>query len=139
VYKVGFIREKERLQLEHCSGAWKLVARCSATVKAGVFMDVSHWPWICGLSQVNWFGLHLYWGKGNNLESILFISPVADLSDSISPLGCRNAVYNSLSGCRNDIALHGRWDTHSSALSLQTQQFGPRALVCLWSRRRWGF
>jgi hypothetical protein len=26
------------------------------------------------------------------------------------------------SGCRNDIALHGRWDTHSSALGLQTQQ-----------------
>jgi hypothetical protein len=28
---------------------------------------------------VNWFGLHLYWGRGNNLESILLISPVADL------------------------------------------------------------
>jgi hypothetical protein len=26
------------------------------------------------------------------------------------------------SGCRNDIALHGGWDTHSSALGLQTQQ-----------------
>jgi hypothetical protein len=58
-------------------------------MKAGVFMDIltlglvdfSHWPWICGLSQVNWFGLHLYWGRGNNLESILLISPVADLSD----------------------------------------------------------
>jgi hypothetical protein len=29
VYKVGFIREKERLQLEKCSGAQKLVAHCS--------------------------------------------------------------------------------------------------------------
>jgi hypothetical protein len=28
---------------------------------------------------VNWFGLHLYWGRENNLESILLISPVADL------------------------------------------------------------
>jgi hypothetical protein len=26
------------------------------------------------------------------------------------------------SGCRNDIALHGGWDAHSSALGLQTQQ-----------------
>jgi hypothetical protein len=26
------------------------------------------------------------------------------------------------SGCRNDIALHGGWDNHSSALGLQTQQ-----------------
>jgi hypothetical protein len=26
------------------------------------------------------------------------------------------------SGCRNDIAVHGGWDTHSSALGLQTQQ-----------------
>jgi hypothetical protein len=30
-------------------------------------------------------------------------------------------VSNS-SECRNDIALHGGWDTHSSALGLQTQQ-----------------
>jgi hypothetical protein len=33
---------------------------------------------------VNWFGSHLYWGRGNNLESILLISPVADLSDPAS-------------------------------------------------------
>jgi hypothetical protein len=31
-------------------------------------------------------GLHLYWGRGNNLESVLLISPVADLSDSVSLL-----------------------------------------------------
>jgi hypothetical protein len=29
VYKVGFIRKKERVQLEHCSRAQKLVACCS--------------------------------------------------------------------------------------------------------------
>jgi hypothetical protein len=63
-------------------------------VKAGAFLDVltlgevgfSHWPWIRRFSQVNWFGLHLYWGRGNNLESILLISPVTDLSDSVSLL-----------------------------------------------------
>jgi hypothetical protein len=27
-----------------------------------------------------------YWGRGNNLESILLISPVADLSDPVSLL-----------------------------------------------------
>jgi hypothetical protein len=46
-------------------------------------------------------------------------------------LGCRNAVYHSLSGCRNAgltpqnagmIWLsRGRWDTPSSALGLQTK------------------
>jgi hypothetical protein len=30
--------------------------------------------------------LHLYWGRGNNLESVLLISPAADLSDPVSPL-----------------------------------------------------
>jgi hypothetical protein len=63
----------------------------TAQVKAGVFMDAltmswvdfSHWSWICRLSQVNWFGFHLYWGRGNNLEIILLISPVADLSDLV--------------------------------------------------------
>jgi hypothetical protein len=32
-------------------------------------------------------------------------------------------IYNSFSGCRNHSALHGGWDTHSSALGLQTQQY----------------
>jgi hypothetical protein len=44
-------------------------------------MGFSHWPWIRGLSQVNWFAPLL--GEGNNLDSILLISPVADLSDSV--------------------------------------------------------
>jgi hypothetical protein len=48
-----------------------------------------------------------YWGKGNNLESILLISPVADLSDPESSLqGAGMQVYNSVSGCRNLSALH---------------------------------
>jgi hypothetical protein len=49
----------------------------------------------------NWFGFHLYWGRGNNLESILLISPVAELLDPYLSLRCRNAVYRSLSGCGN--------------------------------------
>jgi hypothetical protein len=48
------------------------------------------------------------WGKGNNLESILLISPVADLSDLVSLLQyAEMQIYNSLSGCRNDGALGG--------------------------------
>jgi hypothetical protein len=38
---------------------------------------------------VNWFGLHLYWGRENNLESILLISPVADLYLSFRMQECR--------------------------------------------------
>jgi hypothetical protein len=34
-------------------------------------VSFSHWPGIHGLSQVNWFGLHLYWVRGNSLESNL--------------------------------------------------------------------
>jgi hypothetical protein len=79
---------------------------------------------------VNWFGVHLYWGRGDNLDSILLISPGADLSDLYLSLECRNAVYNpsqgagmqasNSSGCRNDILLQvGGKATHSSALGLQ--------------------
>jgi hypothetical protein len=43
-----------------------------------------------------------YWGRGNNLESILLISPVADLSDPVSPLqDAEMQIYNSFSGSRN--------------------------------------
>jgi hypothetical protein len=43
-----------------------------------------------------------YWGRGNNLGSILLISRVADLSELVSPLlGAGMQVYNSFSGCRN--------------------------------------
>jgi hypothetical protein len=63
----------------------------------------SHWPWIHG---PNWFVCPLL-GEGNNLESILLISPVADLSDPISPLqGAEMQAHNS-SGCGNHSALHG--------------------------------
>jgi hypothetical protein len=53
----------------------------------------------------------------------LLLSPVADLSGLVSPLqDAGMQVYNSFSGCRDHSALHGGWDTHSSALGLQTQQ-----------------
>jgi hypothetical protein len=76
VYKVGFIREKGRLQLGNCSGAWKPVARCSGedwgfyghsnSLLGGGVLIVHAFH---GLSQVNWFGLHLYWGKGTILRA----------------------------------------------------------------------
>jgi hypothetical protein len=54
------------------------------------------------------FCLPLIGGRGNNLESILLISPVADLSDPVSPLqDAEIQIYNSFSGCRNHSALHG--------------------------------
>jgi hypothetical protein len=55
----------------------------------------------------------------------LLISPVADLSDPVSSLqGAGLQVYNSFSGWRIHSARHGEWDSHSSALGLQTQQEG---------------
>jgi hypothetical protein len=43
-----------------------------------------------------------YWGRGNYLESILLISPVADLSDPVSSLqGAGMQVYYSFSRCKN--------------------------------------
>jgi hypothetical protein len=56
-------------------------------------------------------------GGGNNLDSILLISHVAHLLDPVTPLqDAGMKIYNFFSGCRNHSALHGGWDTHSSAL-----------------------
>jgi hypothetical protein len=46
--------------------------------------------------------LALFLGGGNNLESILFISPVSDLLDPVSLLqDAEMQIYSSFSGCRN--------------------------------------
>jgi hypothetical protein len=92
VYKVDLLERKERLQLEKCSGAWKLVACCSGEVWGfyGCFHSglggFSNWPCISRvfLGELVWLASLL--GEGNNLERILLISPVADLSDSVSLL-----------------------------------------------------
>jgi hypothetical protein len=50
---------------------------------------------------MNW-SVCLLWGRGNNLENILLISPVADLSEPVSPLqGTEMQIYNSFTGSRN--------------------------------------
>jgi hypothetical protein len=54
-----------------------------------------------------------------HLESILLISPVADLYLSFRLQECRPP---SPQDAGIIIALRGGWDTHSSALGLQTQQ-----------------
>jgi hypothetical protein len=92
--KWDLLERKERLQIRYCSGAWKPVAHCidegwgfyghSNSGLGGFFSLAIH-----SLSQVNWFGLHLYWGRGNNLESILLISPEADLYLSFRMQECR--------------------------------------------------
>jgi hypothetical protein len=65
------------------------------------YLGSFHWSWICGFLRLTVL-FAPYWGRGNNLESILLISPVADLSDPVSPLqDAGMQVYNSLSGCRN--------------------------------------
>jgi hypothetical protein len=88
--KWDLLERKERLQLEKCSGAWKRVARCSgegwgfygcSNSGLGGFFSLAVDLW---LSQVNWFGLHLYRGRGKNLGSILLINSVSGLSAPVS-------------------------------------------------------
>jgi hypothetical protein len=38
----------------------------------------------------------------------------------VTPAQGAGMQASNSSGCKNDIALHGGWDTHSSALGLQT-------------------
>jgi hypothetical protein len=90
--KWDLLERKERLQLEKCSGAQKPVAHCSGggwgfyghsnSGLGGFFplaMDSRAF-----LGELVWFAPLL--GEGNNLKSILLISPVADLSASVSLL-----------------------------------------------------
>jgi hypothetical protein len=68
-------------------------------------------------SELVWFAPLL--GEGNNLESILLISPVADLYLSFRMKECRPPSPRDA-----EMILLSMWDadTHSSALGLQTQQ-----------------
>jgi hypothetical protein len=85
---------------------------------------------------MNWFVFPLLEEGGNNLESILLISPVADLSDPVSPLqGTGMQIYHSFSGCKNHSALHGgmRYSL-ICPLGLQTQQVPTLRQIpnCYW-------
>jgi hypothetical protein len=56
---------------------------------------------------MNWFVCPSWVVRGSNLESILLISPVADLSDPVSPHQVAEMqIYNS-SGPRKHSAVHG--------------------------------
>jgi hypothetical protein len=74
-----------------------------------------HWSWICThrLSSMSWSVWSL-WGEGNNLDSILSISPVADLWGHESPPQGVGLIVLSM----GDGIL-----THSRALGSQTQQY----------------
>jgi hypothetical protein len=87
-----FLERKERLQLEKFSGAWKPVARCSDEGSGfygcfnfglGGFFSLAVDSWAFSGELVY---LTPLLGEEKNLESILLISPVADLSDSVSLL-----------------------------------------------------
>jgi hypothetical protein len=90
--KWDLLERKKRLQLEECSGARKLVTCCSgegwgfygrSNSGLGGFFSLTVDSWAF-LGELVWFAPLLGEGKGNNFESILLISPVADLSDSVS-------------------------------------------------------
>jgi hypothetical protein len=88
--KWDLLERKERVQLEQCSGAQKPVAHY--WVFMGVLTQLGgffHWPCISRAfsGELVWFAPLL--GEGNNLESILLISLVADLYLSFRMQECR--------------------------------------------------
>jgi hypothetical protein len=71
--------------------------------------------------ELIWFALLL--GERNNLESILLISPVSDLYLSFRMQECRPPSPQDAGMILPCMGDGMGWDTHSSALGLQTQQF----------------
>jgi hypothetical protein len=76
----------------------------------------SQWLWIHRLSQVNWFGLHLYWGRETILkafcssalwqiyQTLYLFFRMQKCRFTAPSLGAGMQASNS-SGYRNDIAL----------------------------------
>jgi hypothetical protein len=88
--KWDLLERKEKLQLEKYSGARKPVACCSgegwgfygrSNSGLGGFFSLAVDSWAFS-GELVWFAPLL--GEGKNLESILLISPMADLSDPVS-------------------------------------------------------
>jgi hypothetical protein len=118
------LERKERLQLEQCSGAWKPVARCSgegwgfygrSNSGLGGFLIGCAFH---GLSQVNWFGLHLYWGRGTILGA--FCSSAQGLADPVSFFRMQKCSLQLPLRMQEWYCSPWEWATYSSALGLQT-------------------
>jgi hypothetical protein len=95
VYKVGFIREKgkatakalqqSRKPVAPCSGeAWGFYGRSNSGLGGSFSLAMDSRAFS---GELVWFAPLL--GEGNNLESILLISPVADLYLSFRMQECR--------------------------------------------------
>jgi hypothetical protein len=123
VYEVRFIERKESLQLDKCSRARKPVACCSVESWGlyGHFNSGLGGFFSLAMDSRAFLGelacFVSYWGRGNNLESILLISPVADLSDPVSPHQGAEMQFTTPSRDAGTIVLSmGGWDTHSSRI-----------------------
>jgi hypothetical protein len=94
-----------------------------------------HWSWnhVHGLFLMSWSVCPLL--RGNNLESILLISPVADCVSPPQDAGVQ--IYNSFSGCRAHSALHWGWNTDSLICSIdsQTQHSQSNRIKLNWNRK----
>jgi hypothetical protein len=83
--KWDILERKERLPLEKHRGGQKLVAHCSGEGWGSYGCSNSGFRWVFLTGHgFEAFSVELVWfapllGEGNNLESILLISPVADL------------------------------------------------------------
>jgi hypothetical protein len=93
VYKKwDLLERKERLQLEKCSGAWKPIACCIVKARAfyGCFNSGLGGFFLLAMDSQAFSGELVRFAplleEGNDLDSILLISPVADISDPVSLL-----------------------------------------------------
>jgi hypothetical protein len=99
-----------------CTGKGWGFYGCSNSGLGGFFsLAMDSWAFS---GELVWFASLLGEGK-QSWEHFAHQPCGRSIRPSVSSLGCRSAVYNTFSGCRNDFAFHGGWDTHSSALGLR--------------------
>jgi hypothetical protein len=118
--KWDLLERKERLQLEKCSGAQKLVTHCSGEGWGFYGHFNSGLGGFFSLAMDSWAfsGLHLYWGRGDNLgafcssalwqiyQTLYLFFRIQKCGFTIPSQGAGMQASNS-SGYRNDIALQG--------------------------------
>jgi hypothetical protein len=126
VYKVGFIREKGKAtarELQWSPEASSSLLRWRLMFELWVWVGV-RWALFIGCGSagfLRWTGLFApYWWGKQSWDHFAHQSCGRSMRPCISSSGRRNAVYSSFSGCKSQSSLYGEWNTHSSALVLQT-------------------
>jgi hypothetical protein len=136
MHELGFIERKERLQIEQCSGAWKAVAHCSSEAWGfygcfnsgfgGFFsLAVDSWAFLDKLVCLPLIG-------GWTILTVFCSSALWQICQTLYLLftmqKCRFTTPSQDAGMIV-LSMIGGWDSHSSALGLQTQQV---PVIHLW-------